>query len=160
MLGGLGLQEQDAPGGGPHRLDRHPIFGAVGGVDAKPCTATDLGGGAAAAKPLPQPEWGADDQGLELVDRLGSGVHHTAAGGQQHPQRFSVAAGPRLGEVLSGQHLPSRSGRIQRIALGAVASGWPLGPVHLNHQLAMIGQQAGQPGTEAAGALHRPHSGA
>jgi hypothetical protein len=72
------------------------MLGAVGGVDVKPCTAADLLGGAAAAKPLPQPEWSADNQGLELVDGLGAGVYHTAASGQQHPQRLTVATGPRL----------------------------------------------------------------
>jgi len=61
--------------------------------------------------------------------------------------------------VLTGQHLPRRSGRVQDIAFGAVASGWPLGPIDLDHQLAVIDEQAGQPGPEAAGALHRPHPG-
>jgi hypothetical protein len=67
---------------------------------------------AAPAEPLPQRRRGADDQGLELVDRFGAGVHSAAASGQQHPQRFPVAAGARLGQMLSGQHFSSRSGRI------------------------------------------------
>ncbi len=33
------------------------------------------------------------------------------------------------------------------------------GPVHLDHHLAVVGQQAGQPSTEAAHALYRPHTG-
>ena len=136
------------------------MFEAVAGVDAEPGTAADLRGGAAAAEPLPQRRWSADDQGLELVDRLGTGIHHTAAGGQQDPQRLTVTTGARLGQLLPGQHFPCRSGRVQHIALGAVASGRPLGPVHLDHPLAVVGQQAGQPGTEAARALHRPHSAA
>jgi hypothetical protein len=32
--------------------------------------------------------------------------------------------------------------------------------IHLDHQLAVVSQQAGQPGAAAAGALHRPHLGA
>jgi len=48
------------------------------------------------------------------------------------------------------------TGHILTVGLGAVASGWALGPVQLHHLLAAGAQEAGQAGAVAAGTLDRP----
>jgi Uncharacterized protein conserved in bacteria (DUF2252)/Transposase len=55
----------------------------------------------------------------------------------------AVATSAGQGQLLPGQHLPRRPSGVQHVALGAVASGRPLGPVHLDHQLAPVDEQAG-----------------
>jgi hypothetical protein len=78
------------------------------------------------------------------------------AGGQQHPQGLPIATTPRHDQVVAGQRLPRRPEGIQGVTLGAGAAHRPLGPPDLDHQLAAGLQEAGQPSTVAAGALHRP----
>jgi hypothetical protein len=45
---------------------------------------------------------------------------------------------------------------VQRVGLAASAAGLAVGPVDLEHDLAMGDKQAGQGGAVAAGALHTP----
>jgi hypothetical protein len=40
--------------------------------------------------------------------------------------------------------------RVQRVALGTAAAGWPLGPAHLDDLLAVLLQELRQAGAEAA----------
>jgi len=54
------------------------------------------------------------------------------------------------------QRFAGGSGGVDRIGLGAVASGGPLGPVQFHHLLGVGLQQAVQAGAVAAGALDRP----
>ena len=49
------------------------------------------------------------------------------------------------GQVLAGQRFAAGPDGVQGVALGAVAAAWPLGPVDLDHPLAMVDQKAGQP---------------
>jgi hypothetical protein len=67
-----------------------------------------------------------------------------------------VAGGPWLGELVAAQGLAGRPGGIQGVGLGAVAAGGPLGPVQLHHLFVVGGQEPGQPGAVATGALDRP----
>jgi hypothetical protein len=62
-----------------------------------------------------------------------------------------------VGQLIATRHLAGGPGRVQRIRLGAVAAGGPLGPVQLHHLLGVNGQEPGQPSAVAASALDRPH---
>jgi hypothetical protein len=54
------------------------------------------------------------------------------------------------------KRLAGRPDRVQRVALGAAAAGWPLGSTHLEDLLAVLLQEPGKAGAEAARPLHRP----
>jgi hypothetical protein len=58
--------------------------------------------------------------------------------------------------MVAAQGLPAGSDGVQQVALGAAPASGPLGPVDLDHPLTLGGQEAGQAGAVAAGALHRP----
>jgi hypothetical protein len=60
------------------------------------------------------------------------------------------------GQLVAGQRLPPSPDRVQGVALGAVAAAWPFGPVDLDHPLAMVDQEAGQPCPVAPGPFQRP----
>jgi hypothetical protein len=62
-----------------------------------------------------------------------------------------------LGELLTAQGFAGGPGGVQRVGLGPVAAGGPLGPIQLHHPLVMSIQESGQAGAVAAGALDRPH---
>jgi hypothetical protein len=68
-----------------------------------------------------------------------------------------MASRSGLGELVTAQGLAGRSDGIQRVGLGAVAAADSLGPVQLQHLLGVGGQEPGQAGAIAAGALDRPH---
>ena len=57
--------------------------------------------------------------------------------------------------MVAAERLPPGPDRIQGVALGLGAAG-PLGPIDLGHPLALIEQEARQPGAIAAGPLKRP----
>jgi hypothetical protein len=48
------------------------------------------------------------------------------------------------------KRLAGRPDRVQRVALGAAAAGWPLGSTHLEDLLAVLLQEPGKAGAEAA----------
>jgi len=110
----------------------------------------------APAQGVPQRLGGGDDQRLELPAGVRADVHDGGAGGVQHPDRLPVAALAWGGQVLAGQRLPAGADGVQGVALGAVAATRPLGPVDLDHPLAMVEQEAGQPGPVAPGPFQRP----
>ena len=58
--------------------------------------------------------------------------------------------------MVAGQGLAAGPDRIQYIALGAVAAPGPRGPVDLDHPLALVDQEPGQPGSIAARPLQGP----
>jgi hypothetical protein len=93
-----------------------------------------------------------------LADRGHPRGGGAASGGQQHPQRFSLAAPARdRGTlVVLAERLTGGPHGIQRVAFGAAAGGWPLGSADLHDVLAALDQEAGEAGAVAAGALHRP----
>jgi hypothetical protein len=68
-----------------------------------------------------------------------------------------MAGGAGLGELVTTQGLAGRPGGSQRVGPGAVATGGPLGPVQLQHLLAMGVQEASEAGAITASAFDRPH---
>jgi hypothetical protein len=94
---------------------------------------------------------------VELALGVGGGLDRRAACRQPHRQRRPLASRSGLGELVTTQRLAGGPGGIQRVGLGAVASGGPLGPVQLHDLLGVRAQEPGQAGTIAAGALDRPH---
>jgi hypothetical protein len=109
-----------------------------------------------AAQLGPQLLGGADQQRLELTDRGHPGKGCAASGGQQRPQRLPLTAPTGDCRAVLAERLTGGADGVQRVALGAGAAGWPLGPADLDHVLAPSEQEAGQAGAVAAGALDRP----
>jgi hypothetical protein len=81
-----------------------------------------------------------------------------AAGDQQHPDRFAVAALTGLGEVLAGQRFAGGADRVELVRLRAVAPRRARWAVDLDDPLAPLEQEGGQTGAEAAARLDRPHA--
>jgi hypothetical protein len=84
-------------------------------------------------------------------------AHGALAGALQHPDRLPVAAPARLREPLALKRLVGGPDRVEPVGLGAGAARRALGPIDLDHPLALLEQVAGQPGAVAAGRLDRPH---
>ena len=94
---------------------------------------------------------------FQLAHCLGAGENGAFAAGEQDAQRLPVAASPRLGEVLPGERFPGCACGVKPVGLGAVAAGRARRPVDLDYPLALLEQEAGQSGAEAARALDRPY---
>jgi hypothetical protein len=60
------------------------------------------------------------------------------------------------GLVVAGQGFAAGSDGVQGVALGPVAAAGPRGPVDLDHPLALVDQEPGQPGSIAAGSFQGP----
>src|SRR5215218_6076006 len=135
-----------------------------GGQDPLGCHGHQPGAGSDLLAPGAPPEaiaqrfGGGDDQGLELAAGVRPGRHDSAAGGGQHPDRLAVPALAWPGEVVAGQGLVAGPDGVQGVALGPVAAPGPLGPVDLDHPLAMVDQEPGQPGPIAPGPFQGPDS--
>jgi hypothetical protein len=82
-------------------------------------------------------------------------LDRAGAGELQHPQRLALAPLAWAGQLLAAECLAAGPDRVQGVALGLGATS-PLGSVDLDHPLAMIGQEAGQPSAVAARPLQRP----
>ncbi len=116
---GLGLQELDALRSGPQRANGCAVLQRLGWPGAQPGTGADLGDGGTAAQFGAQLFWSAHDQRLGLVGRLHPGLDRAMACGQQHPQRFTVAASARCWCVVEGERFSGGADRVDRIAFGA-----------------------------------------
>jgi hypothetical protein len=143
-------------GGQPQRPDDGAILHWIIWLGGERGTRPRLGDPGSAAQPGPQRLGSGDQQRLELPAGIRAHLDRTGAGKLQHPQRLPLATLPWAGQVLPPQGLPTGPDGIQRVALGAGPATRPLGPVDLEHPLAMLQQEAGQPGAVAAGALQRP----
>jgi hypothetical protein len=53
-------------------------------------------------------------------------------------------------QVVLAKRLAGGPDRVQRVAVGTAAAGWPLGPTHLDDPLAVLLQEPGKAGAEAA----------
>jgi hypothetical protein len=143
-------------GGQPQRQHTGSVFHRRGRLGL------ECGAGAGLLEPGPATQrrsqrlGGGDQQRLELPAAIGGDLDRTSAGKLQHPQRLPLATLARDGQVLTAQGLPAGPDRVQRVALGAVTAPRALGPIDLDHPLALISQEAGQPGAVAAGALQPP----
>ena len=60
------------------------------------------------------------------------------------------------GEVVAGQGFAAGPDRVQHVAVGPVAAPGPLGPVDLDHPLALVDQKPGQPGPITPGSFQGP----
>lgn len=156
QVGGLRLEEQRLPSADPQCAHGAAVLDLVLRQGAQPGAAVELLVGGTAAQLVAQLFGCADDERLELADRLGAGPDRASSGGEQDPHRFAIAALPRLGEVLAGQRLPSGPDSVDLVALGAVAPRGSSRPVDLDNPLAVLEQVRGQFGAEAAGALDGP----
>jgi hypothetical protein len=94
---------------------------------------------------------------VELALGVAGSLDRRAAGGQPHRQRGSWTGRSGLGQLLTAQDLASGPDGVQRIGLGAMAAGGPLGSIQLHYLLGVSMQEPGQPGTVPTGALDRPH---
>jgi hypothetical protein len=81
-------------------------------------------------------------------------LHRAAASHPQHADHLRMSI-PRLQCPASaaGLHGPGCGLGIERIGLAVAAAPGAIGPVHLGHGQAIVGQEPQQPGTEAAGAF-------
>jgi hypothetical protein len=158
QLVGLGLEGLDALGGCPQGADGGAVFQRPGRPLPQAGAGGDLSGCAAAAQLGPQLRRSTHDQRRELTDRSYTGKGRAASGGQQYPQCFPLATPPwaRHSPTVLAQRLAGGSDRVQRVALGAAARGWPPGSADLHDPLAVLLQEPCQPGAEAARSLHRP----
>jgi hypothetical protein len=93
---------------------------------------------------------------MELPLGVGGGLDGRAARGQPRLERRAMSGGAGLGELVAAQGLTGGPGGVQRVGLGPVAAGGPLGPVQLHHLLGMSLQEPGQASAVAAGAFDRP----
>ena len=91
-----------------------------------------------------------------LADGGHPGRGRAAAGGQQHAQRLPLTPTPWGCEVVLAKRLAGGPDRVQGVALGAAAAGWPLGPADLNDPLVVLLHELGKAGAVAARALDRP----
>jgi hypothetical protein len=91
-----------------------------------------------------------------MVDRARAGAHRAAAGDEQHPDRLAVTATARLGEVLARERFAGGAQRVELVGLGAVAPARSRWPLDLDDPLALLEQERGEPGAEAAAGLDRP----
>jgi hypothetical protein len=144
--------------GCPQGADGGAVFQRPGRPLPQAGAGGDLSGCAAAAQLGPQLLRSTHDQRLELTDRSYTGKGRAASGGQQYPQCFPLATPPwdRHAPTVLAQRLAGGSDRVQRVALGAAARGWPPGSADLHDPLAVLLQEPCQPGAEAARSLHRP----
>jgi hypothetical protein len=172
----FGLQEGDPCGELVQHGDRGDHVGVpAGGPGTQPARDGDHRRGGPAAEPGPDRLWRGDHQGVQLALGVGSGFDRGAAGGQVHLQRRPLRSGlglsqPRAREGVAGGAFGidrDRSGSIgsigsigiDRVGLGPRPAGRACGAVQLDHDLATVGQVAGQADLgEAitAAALHRP----
>ncbi len=117
--------------------------------------------GCAGPDPLPRRQfaqrgadrfWGGSDDGIDLGAGLDSGLMPPRRGrrGPSRPGRPGSSAFPIPGQ--KGRHglTRHRADRTCHCATGAA-----VGPVHLDHSQAVVGQEPEQPGAEAAGAFPR-----
>ena len=156
VLGGFGLEEQGTAGGGADRRDGGAVLDAVAGQGAEPGAAVELLVGGAAAQLVAQRCGRVHDQRLELADGFGAADDGAVSGGEQDAQGFAVAAGPGCGQMLAGQRFAGGADGVEFVGLGAVTAGRAGGPVDLDDPFAVLEQEGGEPGAEAAGALDRP----
>ena len=101
---------------------------------------------------------GADDEGVELVERPPPLPDHRFSGAQEHAQRLPLPTSSRFPQVLAPQGFAGGPDRIERIRLGAVAAGRPARTVDVDDALVGGGEGRGQTGPEAAGALEDPQA--
>jgi len=75
----------------------------------------------------------------------------------QHTQRLSVAVRAHLGRVRTGQELLRRPDGVDRVTLTRPTLADMAAAVDLDHSLALVDQEPGQPRPVVAGSFDRPY---
>jgi hypothetical protein len=145
VLDDLGVQDVDAAGQGAQAGHGRRGLDIPGGPLPQPCAGADQAGSGQAAKSVAEGIGSGDHQGMELALGVGGRLDRRAAGGQPHRQRRALASRSGLGELVTTQRFAGGPGGIQRVGLGAVAAGGPLGPVQLHDLLGVGGQERVRP---------------
>ncbi len=150
LLDALGEHAQRHAGGLGHRVLVSPT---IGWAEAR--AGAEQLGVAEARQPFPQHGVGDDQNGLELVDRLGAGLDRGVLGELVDPGAVHGAvAGFRPCPGVTTEHGQRGSLCIERVRLAEQTAGRPVGPVHLEHLDVLSQQVPGQTRAEGAGALH------
>jgi hypothetical protein len=92
------------------------------------------------------------------LTRSGSGAHRAAAGDEQHPHGFAIAAAARLGEMITGERLAGGADRVELVRLRAIAARRACWALDLDDPFAVREQERRQPRAVAAARLDRPHA--
>ncbi|MFI2345895.1 hypothetical protein ACH492_02295 [Streptomyces sp. NPDC019443] len=113
LLDALGQQPQgDASGLGDGILVALAVARAEARAGAEQLAVTQVG------QPLPQSRVGYDQDGLELVDRLGTGLDRGVLGDFEHPgAQHQTVAGFGPGPGATAEHGPRSSLRVERVRL-------------------------------------------
>ena len=150
LLNALGEHTQRHVGGLGHRILVSPT---VGWTEAR--AGAEQLGIAQARQPFPQCGVGDDQDGLELVDRLGTGLDRGVLGELEDPgavHRSIAGLGP--GPGATAEHGPRGGLCVDRVRLPHQTAGRAVGPVHFIYLDLLRQQVAGQTRAEGAGALH------
>jgi hypothetical protein len=153
---GLGLEHQDTTSGVAQRDDGRAVLVGVRRQRAQPCAAMDELVGRDVAQLVAQFFAGGDDQGFDVVDRLGARSHRSAARDEQYPDRFAIAATPRLREVLAAERFVRGADRVKLVGLRAVAARRSCGAVDFDDPFVVREQERRQTGAVAAAGFNRP----
>jgi hypothetical protein len=106
---------------------------------------------------LAQLDRGGDQQRLDRVDGLGASPDRGRSGDPQRADHLHLPGSGLGGHGgLAGLHRAGGRLGVGRVGLAAVAAGGPVGPVDLQDDLAVGGEEAGQGGAVGAGAFHPP----
>jgi hypothetical protein len=137
VVGGLAGQLPDPTGQAPQGGRGGGGLDIPIGVNAQPGTSRHQLAGRVGPEPFPYDLRCRNDQGVELALGITGGLDRRTAGRQPHRQRGPWPGRPGLGQLVTAQSLAGGPGRIQRVGLGPVAAGGPLGPIQLDHLLVM-----------------------
>ncbi|MFG2794858.1 hypothetical protein [Streptomyces sp. NPDC048419] len=152
QLSSSGLSVPDALGCGPHGADGYAVLGGRSGAVAKTRATCDLLWSAQATQFAAEVVGCGDDQGFELVDGRGEGVHVALLGDRQHAHGFALSAGAGLEGVLESQGLASCTDGVEHVHVAAAADRWAFGAPELDDAFACVFEEGGEAGAVAAGA--------
>jgi hypothetical protein len=144
VIGDLGVQQLDAASDAAQAGCGCDGLDIPGALQPEPPAGADRARRCETTQPLTEGVGGDDDQGMQLALGVGSGLDRRAPCCQPDRERGPIAGGTRLSEPVTAQGLTSRPSRIDRVGLGAVAAGGPLGPIQLDHLLVLSAQESGQ----------------
>ena len=150
----LGGQLQDASSDRAQREQAAAQLGVASAVGSGRCEALQQPGAGQRPQLAAQRLGRRDQQVAQLAEPGAFGVDRAFACGHQRLQRLAFAACPRRRGPLLAEHAAGGTDRVERVGLAARAA-LPPQPADLEHPLAAAGQEAGQAGTEGAGAFDR-----
>jgi hypothetical protein len=93
---------------------------------------------------------------VDLALGVAAGVDREPAGGEPDGECLAFAVGARFAEVLTAERFASGADCIDRVGLRAVTPRRATGTIELDHPLAALGKEPGEPGAVSVGAFDRP----